>query len=139
MSVLTSLDRKKCPSCGKTVSPEFDMLQDFLEGQLSLIEKPPPPVYTTMAEASATPVNDQLPFGQSYWDYLPDMIQDYIFDMAEKEFNRDLGARALHKNRMTNVCSLCSFPTLQDKGVLSVGTSSHQNLPLADIGVFVLV
>ena len=61
------------------------------------------------------------------------MIQDYIFDMAEKEHNRDLGARALHKHRMTNVCAqikshyhwahICSFPTLTGQRCVECGKS----------------
>ena len=47
-------------------------------------------MYKTMANA-----NTQLPFGQSHWDYLPDLIQDYILDMV---------AKALHKERMKDVC-----------------------------------
>ena len=50
-----------------------------------------------MAEATT-----QLPFGQSYWDYLPDMIQDYILDM--EEHRRDLEAQARHKTCMKDVC-----------------------------------
>ena len=68
-----------------------------------------------MAEASATPVIDQLPFGQSYWDYLPDMIQDYTLDLAA-----DMAAKSLHQDRMKKLCisirehydwdNLISFP-----------------------------
>ena len=36
-----------------------------------------------------------LPFGESHWDYLPDLIQDYI---------KDLAARSLHRDRMKHVC-----------------------------------
>ena len=84
-----------------------------------------------MAEASATPVNDLLPFGQSYWDYLPDMIQDYIFEMAEKSHQRDLAAKALHQDRMKEVCHsieahyhwmcLCFFPSLERQQCLACG------------------
>ena len=59
-------------------------------------------MYTTMAEANTTPVNAPLPFGQSYWDHLPDMIQDYILDMVEKA--RFAAAKALHQERMKDVC-----------------------------------
>ena len=59
-------------------------------------------MYTTMAEASATSANTPLPFGQSYWDYLLDMIQDYILDM--EEHRRDLEAQARHKTCMKDVC-----------------------------------
>ena len=84
-----------------------------------------------MTEASATPVSDQLPFEQSYWDYLPDIIQDYIFDMAEKEHQRELAAKALHKQRMTHVCAqikahyhwihICFFPTLEGQRCVECG------------------
>ena len=36
-----------------------------------------------------------LPFGQSRWDYLPDLIQDYI---------QDLAARSHHRDKMKQVC-----------------------------------
>ena len=52
-------------------------------------------MYTTMAEANTTPVHDLLLFGQSHWNYLPVIIQDYILDMA---------AKALHQERMKDVC-----------------------------------
>ena len=35
------------------------------------------------------------PFGQSHWDYLPDLVQDHILDLA---------ARSLHRDRMKHVC-----------------------------------
>ena len=59
-------------------------------------------MYTPMANANTTPVNDLLPFGQSYWDYLPDLIQDYILDMVEKA--RFAAAKALHQECMKDVC-----------------------------------
>ena len=37
----------------------------------------------------------QVPFGQSYWDCLPDLIQSHI---------RDISAKSLHKERMKEVC-----------------------------------
>ena len=59
------------------------------------------------------------------------MIQDYIFDMAEEEHQRDLGARALHKHRMTHVCAqikahyhwkhLCAFPILTGQRCVECG------------------
>ena len=55
-----------------------------------------------MATANTTPANDLLPFGQSYWDYLPDLIQDYILDMVKKA--RFAAAKALHQERMKDVC-----------------------------------
>ena len=36
-----------------------------------------------------------LPFGESHWDYLPDLIQNYIEDLA---------AIAIHRERMKTVC-----------------------------------
>ena len=36
-----------------------------------------------------------LSFGESYWDYLSDLIQDYILDLA---------AKALHKEKIKKVC-----------------------------------
>ena len=47
-------------------------------------------------------MNALLHFEQSYWDYLPDLIQDYILDMVEKA--RFAAAKALHKERMKDVC-----------------------------------
>ena len=38
---------------------------------------------------------ETLPFGASYWDYLPDLVQNYIEDLA---------AIALHRERMKTVC-----------------------------------
>ena len=36
-----------------------------------------------------------LPFGESHWDYLPDLVQKYIEDLA---------GRSLHCDRMKRVC-----------------------------------
>ena len=36
-----------------------------------------------------------LPFGESHWDYLPDLVQNYI---------KDLAAIAVHRDRMKAVC-----------------------------------
>ena len=36
-----------------------------------------------------------LPFGESHWDYLPDLVQNYIEDLASK---------SLHRDRMKRVC-----------------------------------
>ena len=36
-----------------------------------------------------------LAFGESYWDYLPDLVQNYIEDLA---------ARNRHRDRMKHVC-----------------------------------
>ena len=49
-------------------------------------------MYTTMAEA-----NTPLPFGQSYLDYLPDVLA-----MVEKA--NFAAAKALHQKRMKDVC-----------------------------------
>ena len=38
---------------------------------------------------------EKLPFGESHWDYLPDLVQNYI---------QDLAARSLHRQRMKRVC-----------------------------------
>ena len=38
---------------------------------------------------------EKLPFGESHWDYLPDLLENYI---------QDLAARSLHRNRMGHVC-----------------------------------
>ena len=36
-----------------------------------------------------------LPFGESYWDYLPSLVRERILDLA---------ARQLHRQRMARVC-----------------------------------
>ena len=36
-----------------------------------------------------------LPFGESHWDYIPDLVQNYI---------QDLAARSLHREQMKRVC-----------------------------------
>ena len=36
-----------------------------------------------------------LPFGESHWDYLPDLVQNYIVDLE---------SRAVHRERMKAVC-----------------------------------
>ena len=36
-----------------------------------------------------------LPFGESHWDYLPDLVKNYIEDLA---------AKAVHRDRMNCVC-----------------------------------
>ena len=38
---------------------------------------------------------EKLPFGEFHWDYLPDLVQNYI---------QDLAARSLHRERMGYVC-----------------------------------
>ena len=37
-----------------------------------------------------------LPFGQSRWDYLPDLIQDYIQDLAARSHHRDKMKQVWH-------------------------------------------
>ena len=49
-------------------------------------------MYTTMAEA-----NTPQPFGQAYWDYLPNVL-----DMVENA--HFAAAKALHQKRMKDVC-----------------------------------
>ena len=77
-------------------------------------------------------MEEQLPFGQSYWDYLPGMIQDYILDLAEKSHQRDLAAKALHKARMKDVCFqikahyhwkhfLCFLPSFERRQCIDCG------------------
>ena len=44
---------------------------------------------------------DLIPFEQSYWDYLPDMIQDYILKLAEDQLI--LEEKEKHKNLMKQV------------------------------------
>ena len=36
-----------------------------------------------------------LPFGESHWDYIPDLVQNYI---------QDLAARSLHREQVKHVC-----------------------------------
>ena len=43
---------------------------------------------------------EKLPFGESHWDYLPDLVQNYI---------QDLAARSLHRDRMGHVCQSIKF------------------------------
>ena len=86
-------------------------------------------MYTTMVEANTTPVNDLLLFGQSHWDYLPVIIQDYILDMAEKALFA--AAKALHQERMKDVCyqikahyhwkHFCFFPSMFSQQCWSCG------------------
>ena len=48
------------------------------------LKRAPPPVYTR-----------KMTFTESHWDYLPDLVQNYIEDLA---------ARAVHRERMKAVC-----------------------------------
>ena len=101
-------------------------------------------MYTTMAEANTTPVNGLLPFGQSYWDYLPYLIQDHSLDMVEKA--RFAAAKALHQERMKDVCyqikahyhwkHFCFFPSSFHNNAGDVGKPFPQSLPWAGIWVF---
>ena len=38
---------------------------------------------------------EKLPFGESHWDYLPDLVHNYI---------QDLAARSFYRERMGHVC-----------------------------------
>ena len=51
------------------------------------------PIPRTLVRASFKPFKDNdganeepLPFGQSYWDYLPDLVQNKIVKMVHKQF-----------------------------------------------------
>ena len=45
--------------------------------------------------------NTQLPFGHSFWDYLPDLVQDYILTLAEDQLIWE--AKEKHKSHMKQV------------------------------------
>ena len=47
-------------------------------------------------------MDEQLPFGQSYWDYLPDLVRDNILKMVEEQLI--LEAKDKHKILMQQVC-----------------------------------
>ena len=34
-----------------------------------------------------------LPFGDSYWDYLPDLVQEKIFKMVHKQLLKSVNAQ----------------------------------------------
>ena len=55
-----------------------------------------------------------LPFGESHWDYLPDLIQDYIEDLA---------ARAVHRGQMKAVC----------KSIQLYGARCYQNQTVMEL------
>ena len=44
-----------------------------------------------------------LPFGQSYWDYLPDLVQTKILKMAHKQLLKSVHAELLE----TFTCPIC--------------------------------
>ena len=44
-----------------------------------------------------------LPFGQSYWDYLPDLVQDKILKMIHKQLWKSVNAELLEHFR----CPVC--------------------------------
>ena len=72
--------------------------------------KTPPYVYTTKicGAENGSGQRNFLPFGASYWDYLPDLVQNCIEDLA---------AIALHRERMKPVC----------KSILLYGAWRYQN------------
>ena len=45
-----------------------------------------------------------LPFGNSYWDYLPDLVQDKIFKMVHKQLLKSVNAQI----RKLLICPICS-------------------------------
>ena len=45
-----------------------------------------------------------LPFGDSYWDYLPDLVQDKIFKMVHKQMLKSVNAQI----RQLLICPICS-------------------------------
>ena len=45
-----------------------------------------------------------LPFGDSYWDYLPDLVQDKIFKMVHKQLLKSVNAQI----RQLLICPICS-------------------------------
>ena len=45
-----------------------------------------------------------LPFGHSYWDYLPDLVQDKIFKMVHQQLLKSVNAQI----RQLLICPICS-------------------------------
>ena len=45
-----------------------------------------------------------LPFGDSYWDYLPDLVQDKIFKMVHKQLLKSVNVQI----RQLLICPICS-------------------------------
>ena len=58
-----------------------------------------------LLNCDGTAAEEPLPFGESRWDYLLDLVQSYI---------QDLAARSLHRERMKQVCR---FLTLHGQNV----------------------
>ena len=44
-----------------------------------------------------------LPFGDSYWDYLPDLVQDKIFKMVHKQMLKSVNAQI----QQLLICPFC--------------------------------
>ena len=64
------------------------------------------PIPRTLVRASFKPFKDNdganeepLPFGQSYWDYLPDLVQNKIVKMVHKQF-----LKAVHDELLAHSC-----------------------------------
>ena len=45
-----------------------------------------------------------LPFGDSYWDYLPDLVQDKIFKMVHKQLLKSVNSQI----QQLLICPICS-------------------------------
>ena len=67
------------------------------------------PIPRTLVRASFKPFKDNdgdnedpLPFGESYWDFLPDLVQNKIAKMVHKQFLKAVHAELLGHNCCPN-------------------------------------
>ena len=51
---------------------------------------------------------ESLPFGQSYWDYLPDLVQDKILKLAHKLVHKQLLKSVHAELSKTCTCLNCN-------------------------------
>ena len=89
----------------KRLDASFHVQQEYL------------PIPHTMVRTSFKPfkynngANDEpLPFGQSYWDYLPELVQNKIVKMVHKHFMKEVHDELLINCRCPNCGELFMNP-----------------------------
>ena len=91
----------------------FDQLEEFIKSCQNHNEE----------EEEYHDQEEVLLFGESYWDYLPDIIQEYILELSEVAINQERMDRIEHKIKMKKVlrCSmkfhLCSCFRYVEAGI----------------------
>ena len=74
----------------------FDQLEEFIKSCQNHNEE-------EEEEEEEEYQEEVLPFGESYWDYLPDLVKEYILEMSEVAIQEELQARYEHKIKMEKV------------------------------------